>query len=128
MDKPSTLWRTVTSCVLCGSERFSEHIQADDPHYGNKGVFTFVRCEGCGLLFLNPMPTQAYLDHAYPDTYYAYDPPKQASKSQRALRIVKDIVRPILLFKRQTTRDPHFSKPGLMLDVGCGAGEFMWAM
>jgi SAM-dependent methyltransferase len=122
------LWHRVERCEVCGSTNFHEHLRARDPHYANEGEFSYSRCNDCGLLFLNPMPTQAYLDTAYPDGYYSFQPPSLPSPSTRAFRAFLDLVRPFLLLRLQRTRDPEFEAPGTMLDIGCGAGKFLYQM
>lgn len=127
-DQDLELWREVERCEICNGTNFKEHVRARDPHYGNEGEFAFFRCEDCSLLFLNPKPTQAYLDTAYPDQYYSYRAPSLRSPAKRAVRAVIDKIRPFLLLRLQRTKDPVFSKPGTMLDIGCGAGQFLYEM
>lgn len=122
------LWHKSEHCEACGSTNFHERIRARDPHYENKGEYPYARCGDCGLLFLDPMPTQAFLDTAYPDEYYSYRAPSLRSPRARAMRAVFDAIRPFLLLRAQHTRDPEFPKPGSVLDIGCGAGQFLYQM
>lgn len=116
-------WGILTACPLCGGFRFHHEVTARDPHYGNPGTFRIAECDDCGMHFLNPMPTKEYLSSAYPDNYYAHAPGGSKSMTRRIKKILR-----ILLCFRQNTKDPKFSHPGRVLDVGCGYGFFLAPM
>jgi SAM-dependent methyltransferase len=105
------------NCPLCGSINHVQAYLSKDRHYGIPGLYRIVRCCGCTLLFLNPMYSDQELAELYPTDYYAYQDnfPRNRWKS---------IVRGLLGY-RVGTRDPEFSKPGKMLDLGCGSGWFI---
>jgi SAM-dependent methyltransferase len=108
------------NCPLCGA---IDHVQAylsKDGHYGIPGLYRIVRCCGCSLLFLNPMYSDQELSGLYPNDYYAYQDNFPRSRW-------KSIIRTLLGY-RIGTRDPQFSEPGKMLDLGCGSGWFLAAM
>lgn len=111
-------WSPFGRCALCGKDDFEDLFTASDPHYRIPGRFKLVRCRGCSLVFLNPRPDLPALQALYPeDTYYAHQncfvkPPA-----------FKTFLRS--LFLRIDTKDPPFSAPGALLDVGCGSGAFM---
>lgn len=118
------LWKKLSACPLCGAKSFHRIINARDWHYGNPGIFPVMRCEVCGVHFLNPMPTLAYLSTAYPQNYYAYRLTKHSPFQKRLRRAV----RRMLFFTVGWTGDATFAKPGCMLDIGCGAGDFISEM
>jgi SAM-dependent methyltransferase len=107
-------------CPLCEKEKFEPLCVAKDRHYGIPGTYRIVRCAGCSLIFLNPMYSAQELGALYPPDYYAYqdrlspDPWKELVKKLLGLRI--------------RTRDPVFQRPGVMLDLGCGSGWFLFEM
>ena len=107
----------VAKCVLCSGEEQKPLFAARDRHYGIPGVFTIVRCEGCSLVFLNPMYSDTELAGLYPSDYYAYQDNFKVAAWKRLLKNA--------LCGRVGTRDPYFSKPGRMLDLGCGSGWFL---
>ena len=107
-------------CIVCNSADVRPTFLASDRHYGIPGVYSVVACTGCGLLRLNPVPTEAEMLSLYRSDYYAYQPPPRP-------RLWKRFLSP-LLRTRIPTHDPPFSRPGDFLDVGCGAGEYMLKM
>jgi SAM-dependent methyltransferase len=122
----SNLWNHLESCPLCGYQTFNTRFLAIDRHYGNRGQFPIVECCNCGLNFLNPAPTMAYLSHAYPTDYYAYQP-LGPSKPVWRLKL-KQTIRRLLLYNSHRTGEPKFKEPGTMLDIGCGSGTFLAEM
>lgn len=91
-----------------------------DRHYGIPGCYRVVRCDGCTLVFLNPMWPNEELIPLYPSDYYAY---------QNLFRVNrwKQLMKRYLGFG-VGTKDPHFESPGSVLDVGCGSGWFLESM
>jgi SAM-dependent methyltransferase len=108
------------NCPLCDSESHEEVYHARDRHYGIPGVYRIVRCTDCSLVFLNPMYSDQELSRFYPTDYYAYQDNFQLVRW-------KEITKRVLRY-RLGTRDPQFSFPGKMLDLGCGTGWFMKVM
>ncbi|GAM08242.1 ubiquinone biosynthesis O-methyltransferase [Geobacter sp. OR-1] len=114
MGKAGTQWY---ACALCGSKQSSLLCETRDRHYGIPGEFTIARCNDCGLVFLSPMPTESQLAAFYPDDFYAYQPHMSSSG-------IKGVLKNLLRMEIKT-KDPVFSKPGRMLDIGCGSGQFI---
>jgi SAM-dependent methyltransferase len=76
-----------------------------------KGALTVVRCPGCSLAFLWPPPTREHLRDIY-DHYYSQENadlhPITADRYAEILSAME-----------------HSQGPGRILDVGCGAGQFL---
>lgn len=106
----------VEQCPLCGSSRLRHALDATDTHYLTPGRFSLDQCGECGVAFLNPVPAVQDLAELYPHTYYSYGQPLSGSR-------LKQVLKRFLL--NLGTRDPRFSRPGRVLDVGCGSGEFL---
>ena len=101
------------ACNLCGAEEHSErHVVRG---------YRIVRCDGCGLTFLNPRPAAAELatiyDTAayygggtdYEDVHLGY--PNYLALEAHLAFVVGELLRPL-----------KGMKPGVALDVGCGMG------
>jgi SAM-dependent methyltransferase len=122
------LWEPLFACPLCQSADFRKTFDTRDRHYGNPGVFQVMRCGGCGVYFLNPMPTLEYLKNAYPGDYYAYSVPSPSRATSSVRKRIPECIRRLILFTSGWTRDPEFPAPGSVLDIGCGAGRFLLEM
>jgi len=112
-------------CPVCGGQEFVPLLRAGDYHYGNAGEFTQSQCTGCSLAFLDPMYEEAELGAFYPNDYYAFTDRFSLSQPPRSL---KAKIFGLLSPREHTTKDPKFERPGRMLDIGCGAGWFMFQM
>jgi 2-polyprenyl-3-methyl-5-hydroxy-6-metoxy-1,4-benzoquinol methylase len=109
-------------CCVCGSKESSQYVQAWDRSHGQPGTFTFVRCRGCGHVYLDPRPTQQEIGQYYPESYKEYttridDEPNPFIRWNRQYGMAKRC-------RAVTNRRP----PGRLLDVGCGTGLYMDAM
>lgn len=133
------------ACDLCGSDDCeplltsrdrgwpiqSGHPDADIP----LGEWQLVRCRQCELVYLNPRPEMGELGQFYPGDYYAYSRPPRIDVVSWKSRLKKFLRRHRTLFQlaqltsiADTLHDPvsdvlGWTRPGRILDVGCGAGE-----
>src|SRR5216684_7728602 len=99
--------KLVTNCVLCGvtPEQFRP--------YADVSGWRYVCCGNCGLVFLNPQPTEEELGTFY-DHSYNYD-----------LRRYKDSIPQDRVWLDLLEQ---FSQcPGNLLEVGCSYGYFLAA-
>ena len=102
---------------MCGSGESSPFFKRVDRFTGR--TFQFVSCQDCGLIYLDPRPTQSELPEYYPQDYEAYYLTESNTHSaeqwhqQRALNMQLDFVQKMA--------------PGgvRLLDVGCATGNFM---
>ena len=91
------------SCDLCGSEDQRVLYTKTDVITGQD--FTLVEC-GCGMAFVNPMPTDESIPGLYPPDY------------------LKDKHESHTLYDRMLELLPAASS-GRLLDIGCGQGDFI---
>jgi len=63
-------------CCVCASRSARVVTRGPDVEYGTLGgaVFTVVRCEDCGHVYLDPLPKPEQLPEIYPPTYYTVNP------------------------------------------------------
>ncbi len=121
-------------CALCGSNnRNPIYTDARDLLYETPGRFSVVRCSQCSLVYLCPRPTQETLSCYYPTQYSPFagstsplrsgGPLSERSKAYAFLLYI--LLLPYRLrFGDETRTLPPFGGRR-MLDVGCGAGEYL---
>jgi SAM-dependent methyltransferase len=108
------------SCPTCDGEGFvcvAEGVR--DHEYGAPGSWCWLRCTGCSLIRLDPMPTDAELARAYPPDYHAHVAAN--SRLTRALQAASD-------WLAARTLAAQLPENGAILDVGCGAGRLLEAV
>lgn len=112
-----------TNCPICGGSIKRLMTDVRDVHYGLPGEWQWDECQLCSLWFLNPAPRESFLyGEGYDDDYYAFQTFAERETVGRKL------ARAVLRYDTRNTRDPKFGTPGKLLDIGCGAGEFMFRM
>ncbi len=94
-------WETI-ACPVCTADAFT--------HLFDKAGEPFVRCDGCGLVLINPRPPFADIRAGYDAAYSAGYTRKADKKLRRARRRVRRLARRYGL------------AGGRWLDVGCSAG------
>lgn len=60
------------SCDLCGMDDTKLMFYARDTLLGGSERSAVVRCQNCGLAYLNPRPTRLAIGKYYPADYYDY--------------------------------------------------------
>ena len=113
-DAPLTL--AYQPCCLCGDEDAAPVAVGEDFEYRTSGdSFVAMRCNGCGLVYLNPRPALDELDRIYPSTYHAFDfTPEKFGLAHRMRSRLE--ARRLLSYCRGLGDDAR------ILDVGCGDG------
>ena len=97
----------VVPCLLCGHAEYR-------PFREDHGV-QIVRCRACSFLYVNPQPTNSELERLYSQEYYGADT-QCLTHSLDYREAVFDAGLEILM---------RLSKPGRLLDDGCGTGNFV---
>jgi len=155
VDAPSDViaTRPCPNCYLCGTPGVPLYHGLPDRLFGASGEWNFSRCPaaGCGLIWLDPMPTEADIGKAYA-TYPTHDDPQPArsgalrklwrmsesaymaqrfgcsSHVPKSIRMLAAL--PVYLIR--PIRDgidlplKYFAeRKGRLLEVGCGAGDTM---
>ena len=116
-------------CALCGSNQTLNLFVSKDFIYDLPGKFSLVRCENCGLFYINPQPTREEIDLFYPPEYAAHQNGKDFKKKdpnwKRKMKRYLGL-RQEPFFKIKGT-PPHqkFWRGGKILDIGCGSGQLL---
>lgn len=113
----------VDTCDVCGSTSFHEIAAGYDYELLTcTNRWTYVKCDECGMVWLNPRPDVSALGTIYPPTYYAYNYDQLspiARKGKEAMDALK--LKSILAVGGG-------ARPGRYLDVGCGDGRYLEIM
>lgn len=103
------------ACNLCGSDEH-EVVGTRDRHLRR---LTNVLCRNCGLVFVNPMPTEEELAAYYRGSYRRH---YQATATPRKVSVVRALDR---ARARLRLLEPMLRPGDRVLDLGCGGGEFV---
>jgi 2-polyprenyl-3-methyl-5-hydroxy-6-metoxy-1,4-benzoquinol methylase len=105
------------TCNLCGSSRSKLLYRLKDYLLNISDTeYNIVKCRDCGLVYVNPRPTEDEIYSFYTEEYYRADLSKEKLLKERESQ---------LLAKYEKVK--HLS-PGRLLDVGCQKGEFLCFM
>jgi 2-polyprenyl-3-methyl-5-hydroxy-6-metoxy-1,4-benzoquinol methylase len=127
LDEPDSPLET-TSCHLCGGTRHTPLLAVADYAYGTPGTFTEVRCDDCGLIFLNPRLRFHEILRRYPGDYVSSHMTLKRHGDSLSGRIFEQAV-----LRGETARVDEIAKrhpvdPGTrILDIGCGNATFLYA-
>jgi len=106
------------ACNLCGSEDAVPLFETRDRLLNLPENYRFVRCQMCGLIYVNLQPTWAERAAHYASAYRGYR--RLETESSPLQRRSMEYG----LHKRYRIMAAHL-KAGRLLDVGCGGGDFL---
>lgn len=108
-------------CDLCGGGNQELMFVGRDRLFGTPGEFPLVRCQDCGLIFVNPRPSFEDMGRYYPqEDYDLYS--KAAGLKSRSLDELGRLHGP------RKGRIEVYKRPGRLLDIGFGDGSFLYYM
>lgn len=117
---PASLEQESVRCCVCGSEASEPVAIGYDYEYRtSRDEWTYVRCTGCSLVYLNPRPATSELRRIYPSNYYSFD------EGQRSNPLVSFFRRRLEGMKAKVFGRLLGPGPKRILDVGCGDGRFL---
>lgn len=116
-------------CNLCESDDSSLLFEAADRLHGFEGNFTYVKCNHCGLVYMNPQISSSEIEKYYPQDYAPY-------KSKIRQSVKKGILSKLRNYRKNlfsTVKILPFVKRNMtpetrLLDVGCGSGRFLMSI
>jgi 2-polyprenyl-3-methyl-5-hydroxy-6-metoxy-1,4-benzoquinol methylase len=107
-----------TACALCGRREYTVVATRDR----NGRPLRTVMCDACGLVWTNPRPSGGDVDRYYA-SFYRVDYKRSHEPSPRK------VLRGILGAEERRQGLASLLRPGSrVLDVGCGAGEFVYLL
>lgn len=126
-----------TTCPICANSGPKERIELTERMFGFGGSFEYLRCQGCGLLWLPEVPEN--LGDYYPSHYCSFDAPPEVYRYDTSLkwRILQHRDRyewtgqgafgKFLAKQKPNPQDKRLWPLGIkvgdkVLDVGCGNG------
>lgn len=109
------------ACNLCRNRTYHKLFVGKDYWLQNPGEFQLVRCDGCGVVYINPQPSQHELADYYPDNYYAFRPTPEARPPGSLRRRISQRLKE----NRLLSSFPDAFGGRRALDVGCGRGDFL---
>jgi SAM-dependent methyltransferase len=122
MNVPTSDRDTWSRCTVCGGDEWSFVRSGCDLYQpGDKTSFKLARCLSCGQVMQNPLPKAKQLSKAYSAEYAPYRPAwKQAGWP------LWKILRELTTWRRMR-RLRRYGAGTRLLEVGCGAGDFLRA-
>jgi SAM-dependent methyltransferase len=104
------------ACYVCGEHRHQPWAQENGFHA--------VRCQGCGLVYVNPRPTRAAISRAAQSGLHEGAVTQDETGQRDARKVALYLERLGALYEpRELER-----RGGRWFDVGCGFGEFLEAL
>lgn len=109
---------TERNCPFCQNNSNHLLIEHENEYYQKR--FKYVKCDNCDFVFLNPAPTETALNFFYSfKNYYSVIPVTSSQKFEKQLQAKSNILRTELLKEYC-----NLNVSTLILDVGCGTGNF----
>ena len=113
----------MSRCTVCGGGEWSLVRSGCDLYQPNdETTFNLDRCLSCGQIMQNPLPTPEQLSKGYSAEYAPYRPAWK-QKGWPLWKILRE-----LTTSRRMRRLDRYGSGGRLLEVGCGAGDFLYAM
>ena len=122
------------NCELCGSNKSTLLFHNYDRSHCTKGIFNIVKCNNCGLLYINPRPKRQFIDEYYPDDYEPYNinlnnfyQKLNESLLNSYYKENKSLLNNLKSFLYQLIYSPIPKEyKGRILDIGCGNGIYLY--
>lgn len=115
-------------CCVCGQDNSTTLFENSDRLHNKPGIFNIVKCLNCGLVYLNPRPTN--ISAYYPNDYKPYNLEKEdffellnsklMDSYYKDHRGLADMLK--AFFYRLFYSPIPKQRVGRILDVGCGNG------
>ena len=105
------------SCDLCGSDDTTLLFVGKDRMTYKEGEFNVVKCNNCGLVYLNPRPTQTEISRFYSEEYSPFKSDKNKLIKYVERKIAERDVKKIKKLINKNNIN--------ILEIGCATGEYL---
>lgn len=105
-------------CNLCGLNNSNTIFKGKDMVHGKLGLFTIVKCNECGLIYVNPRPNQTIISDYYPNEYWDIDENNNGNIEKKLKKTIHKIINK-MYYKMAIPP----KSGGKILDIGCGDGK-----
>ncbi|MEP7176182.1 MAG: class I SAM-dependent methyltransferase [Gemmatimonadales bacterium] len=123
---PSMVALEPATCLLCGADDATPVVRSAAQMSSRGGVFTFVRCRRCGLVYLNPRVPEEEIGAWYGPDYLPHR--GEAAWGRYAAFAAEGQRRTDRARVRWTVRYAAPSRTSVVLDVGCGRPTYLEAL
>lgn len=111
-----------SKCPWCGSEKAQIHLWLKD-EFLSQEEFQIYECKSCGLLYTEPRPNPDEIGKYYKsDAYYSH-----RENNKGLIPRIYETIKSINL-KRKYKLAVNGMQTGIVLDIGCGVGDFLCLM
>jgi SAM-dependent methyltransferase len=109
------------ACNNCGADDTRPLFQGKDRLLNGTQIFQDVRCQRCGLIYLNPRPTLDEITQYYPTEYEPFT-------RHEHLQSLSARINYRISFNKRRRIASRGLRPGRLLDIGSGSGDFLLEM
>lgn len=113
------MYEKLESCPSCKHPQFDNYLICED-HQVTHESFALVKCTNCELIFTNPRPQS----HELTKYYQSKDYISHTDEGNSLINVLYKLVRSYTLKKKRQLIE-KYSTPGMILDYGCGTGDFL---
>lgn len=110
------LQEKISECIACHGSVFRSVYKVKDANQGVEGTWDMMVCEGCGLGFIEPFPSNDQIEAFYKEEFYT-------DKGQRFQGWI-EYIRSLLARIRGKGLNHIMPEKGRLLDYGAGTGHF----
>lgn len=109
-------------CPVCSSENQAEFLRCTD-YFVSKESFMIMRCDDCGFCFTNPRPRLEDIGPYYDSSEYVSHSKTAKGFTNRLFHFARNFT-----LERKKRILKKYSSGSIVLDYGCGTGEFLAKM
>ncbi len=109
-------------CPACNASTFIPYLEVKD-HSVSHETFQLVECTSCGLVFTNPRPEPEAIGKYYKSEEYI----SHTNSSSGLMNKAYQLARKRAIVGKMKVLESMNADPRMLLDYGCGTGEFLAA-